>query len=154
MIVEMTLEHALYVCRNIKKLSYDSMEGTRFTYDPQEFAISRFMTDGLKLTCLAKDGTPVGIGGLQLTHPKVWTAWVIGTERWNECSREIIWKCRKTIKSMMAKEDACHRIQATCLSDDPGARRYLELVGLEWEDDKKRMRKDGGSMSFYSVVSP
>lgn len=153
MIVDMTLEHALYVCRNLKKLSSETIEATRFTYEPQEFAISRFTTDGLKLTALAKDGTPVGIGGMQLTSPNVWTAWVCGTNRWHECANEIVWACRKTIKSMM-KTDDCQRIQAMCLADDAGAKRFLEIVGLHWEDDKQRMRKDGGAMSFYSVVKP
>ena len=128
------------------------MEGTRFTYDPQEFAINRFMTDGLKLAAIAEDGTPVGIGGLQLNSPLVWSAWVCGTDRWHECSREIVWKCRKTIRTMMAKPESCHRIQAMCLTEDAGARRYLEVVGMKWEHDMLRLRKDGGAMSMYSVI--
>ena len=52
----------------------------------------------------------------------------------------------------MMDTDSCHRIQAMCVTEDDGAKKYLECVGLIFEHETKRMRKDGGSMSFYSVV--
>lgn len=148
----MNLEHAVYVCRNLKHLTKDSVCSTRFTYDPEEFAINRFMTDGIKFAAIARDGFPVGIGGLQLTSPKVWFAWMCGTDRWNECASEAVWKARYVVKLMMADKDSCHRIQAMCISDEPVARKYLELVGFKWECDLIKMCKDGRSMSSYIIV--
>ena len=153
MIRKMDLDDALHVCRNLRKRSVAGIEGVRFTLNTQEFAIERFNTEGLKLTAVAADGTPVGIGGLELTSPGVWTGWVVGTDRWNECGPEIIWHARKLVRKMLKEGDVCQRIQALCVTDDEGARRYLELIGFTFEGAMRKVRKDFGDMSMYSIIS-
>lgn len=149
----MTLEHAIYVCRNMRESQRQNIQSMRFSFSPEEFAIDRFQTDGLKLTAIAKDGTPVGIGGLQLSVPGIWTGWVIGTDRWPECAREVIWTARKHVR-MMFEKNICHRAQAYVATDDVDARRYAELVGLPWECDMKCATTDRKGVSMYAKVKP
>lgn len=151
MIVTMTLEHAIYVCRNMRESQRQNIQSMRFSYSPEEFAIDRFQTDGLKLTAIANDGAPVGIGGLTLTGPGVWTSWVVGTDRWRECSAEIIWSARKHVR-MMFEKDICHRVQAYVATGDIDARRYATLVGLPWECDMHCVTKDRKGVSMYAKV--
>ena len=153
MIRNMELEDALHVCRNMRSRSLAGVEGVRFTVNVQEFAIERFSTDGVKLTAFTEDGVPAGIGGLELTSPGVWTGWVVGTDRWGECGREIIWHARKLVRNMLKEDEVCRRIQALCITDDEGARRYLELIGFRFEGSMRRVRKDSGNMSMYSIIS-
>ena len=153
MIKKMELEDALHVCRNMRKRSLAGVDGVRFTTNVQEFAIERFNTDGLKLTALTKDGEPAGIGGLELTSPGVWTGWVVGTDRWNECGAEIMWHARKLVRSMLKEAEVCRRIQALCITDDKNASKYLELVGFTFEGAMRKVRKDSGNMSMYSIIS-
>lgn len=151
MIVDMTLDHALTVSRAMRPSHVALISSTRFTFDAAEFAIERYRTDGVKLAAVAADGTPVGIGGLQLTSPGVWTAWVLGTERWRECSSEVIWRARRLVRSMFTRE-ICHRIQALCASDDLEACRYAELVGFHFEHVVRGIRKDGRSLTMFSIL--
>ena len=153
MIRKMELEDALHVCRYMRPRSLAGIDGVRFTVNAAEFAIERYSTDGVKLTAVTKDGEPAGIGGLELTSPGVWTGWVVGTDRWNECGREIIWHARKMVRSMLNDSDVCRRIQALCITDDESARRYLELVGFTLEGKMRKVRKDNGNMSMYSIIS-
>ena len=115
MIRKMELEDALHVCRYMRPRSMAGIDGVRFTVNVAEFAIERFSTDGVKLTAVTVDGEPAGIGGLELTSPGVWTGWVVGTNRWNECGREIIWHARKMVRNMLNDADVCRRIQAICI---------------------------------------
>ena len=153
MIRKMELEDALHVCRNMRPRSIAGVEGVRFTLNVQEFAMERFNTDGVKLTAFTKDGEPAGIGGLELTSPGVWTGWVVGTDRWTECGPEIIWHARKLVRSLLKKGDVCQRIQALCVTDDKDAKRYLELIGFKFEGAMRKVRKDFGDMSMYSIIS-
>ena len=153
MIRKMELEDALHVCRNMRSRSLAGVEGVRFTLNVQEFAMERFNTDGIKITAVACDGSPVGIGGLELTSPGVWTGWVVGTERWSECGSEIIWHARKLVRNLLKQGEVCQRIQALCVTDDDGAKRYLELIGFKFEGAMRKVRKDFGDMSMYSIIS-
>lgn len=153
MIRNMQLEDALHVCRNMRARSLAGVEGVRFTLNVQEFAMERFSTDGVKLTAVTADGVPAGIGGLELTSPGVWTGWAIGTDRWSECGTEIIWHARKLVRNMLKEDEVCRRIQALCVTDDEGARRYLELIGFTFEGAMRKVRKDLGNMSMYSIIS-
>ena len=54
---------------------------------------------------------------------------------------------------MLNDADVCRRIQALCITDDEGARRYLELVGFTFEGKMRKVRKDNGNMSMYSIIS-
>lgn len=149
MLVPMTIEHAIYVSKNMKERSLNGVAPLMFEFDPVEFAVGRYITDGIKMTALADDGTPVGIGGIHLNRPMVWTAWVVGTDRWGECGREIIFAARRMVRRLLDGSDSCKRIQAMVATDDELARRYVELVGFKHESDMPLSRKDGGSMSMY-----
>lgn len=123
-----------------------------FTFDRDAFAYEKFNTDGIKLAALASDGIPVGIGGFELSHPGVWNAWVLGTDRWSECGQQVIFRTRQIVRRMLA-EGVAHRIQAICLTQDKNACRYLELVGMRFGSVLEMLGSNREDFSMYSVTA-
>lgn len=151
MIVPLEFRHALHVCLRMRESDRRVISQTRFVFDPEDFALERYRLDGLKLAALARDGKPVGIGGLAPKVPGVWIAWVLGTDRWGECGGEVVWFARRAVRRLLA-EGGGHRVEAHAAAEDAKARRYMELVGLKYEGTLRGARSQGSDLAVYAIV--
>jgi RimJ/RimL family protein N-acetyltransferase len=146
----MSLDHARAVCLRMRESDRRVISTMRFQFNEWDFALDRFETDGLKVAALAGDGQPVAIGGLTLTSPGVWTAWLVGTARWREVTLEAVKFARATLARLL--EFDAHRIQAHIAAEDAGARKYAEYFGFKYEGTLEQHRADRGDLAVYAIV--
>lgn len=151
MIVELTLKHAMHVCRNLRASDAHLLEAARFDTDVDSYARERHATYGLRCAALAADGTPVGMGGLTLSSPGVWTAWVVGTPRWGERAIEIRRMAGRLIRRIL-ESGAGHRVQAQALAADRKANAYLLRLGFTREGVMRAAGRHGEDFILYGLT--
>lgn len=156
MIVELTQEHALYVCQNMRESDFrECMETIWQANDGDNAALiaSHCMNaNGPKWVAINREGVAVVIGGVALTAPCVGTAWMIGTDEWLSVALEVSRFCKSSMKTMF-DSGVVHRIHAFSATFHTESHRWLELVGLTAGPTLKQWGKNKEDFILFEALS-
>ena len=154
MILKLTLDHALYVSRRMRKTDRDEVMATRWNANDNDndadFALSCFKSLGSSFVAINKKGVPVIIGGVAMNAPGIGTAWMVGTDDWPSVALEVSRFCRKSIKKYLKSEDI-HRIHAYSSVFHSDSHKWLELVGMKRGPLLKKWGKNHEDFILFEV---
>lgn len=149
MIVNMTIDHALYVCRRMRTIDFKEVMAMRWDESADQFALDMYQSPGPSFTALNASGVPVAIGGVVLHTPKVGTAWLVGTEDFNHVGLSVTRQFRDMIKTLLSTE--LHRIQAWSACFHEKAHQWLERCGMTRGEPIRALGKQGEDFYLYSI---
>lgn len=151
MIVDLTIDHALHVCRTMDEVWLAERKAQIEAWDPVAHAISMVQTPGVAYSVIARDGLPVIVGGVHIVRAGLGTTWMAGVPGWRECVIEVARVSRKVIKALL-DNGGLHRIQMTTGADSEGARRWCELLGLRLESRLVGFGLHGEDFLMYAAT--
>lgn len=119
--------------------------------DGDEMGVGEFSEESGPTWTLLDDGVPFAIFGFQYSSDCVYDLWGVGTEKARGHGLFVV----KTISKIV--EDAfrileIHRVQATCRTDRPEYRKFLELLGFKWEGTLRQLAPDRSDLHIFSRV--
>lgn len=141
MLVDMQLDQALYVCRNMQPIDRREREALHFKFDTDRHAIECYQSD-IKYCVLAADGEPIVIGGINFQSPGVGRTWMCGTDRFPEVIKEVT-KATRRMFSALLENGEVHRIETLSAGFHDAAHRWFRLLKLEQESVVKGLGKNG-----------
>ena len=151
MITDVTWDGMLYVAEHLRADDLAEVMATRFDDIPRCFAADHALIPGPKYLALAKDGTPVALGGIAMHQPGVGQAWLVGTPRINECALEIARAGKAGIARFM-DTPGCHRLQAFSVATHTVAHRWLASLGMRPESTLPKFGKRGEDFILFSIL--
>lgn len=100
-------------------------------------------------SALDVDQSIIGCGGLALEHPGCSVAWtLLHPERSGAHMLALHRQARKALAAAPTR-----RVQADCDPEFPPARRWLELLGFQYEGIRRAYAPDGRDMALYARVT-
>jgi len=151
MIVDLTLERALYIAHNMVKDDFDEIMATHWGDTIDGFAEQCVAANGLNMCSLADDGTPVAMGGIALFQPKVGTAWMVGTSRMIEKKIEVTRFAKQAIHRSL-QDGVVHRVNAFASALHLRTHPWLRSLGLIEENTLKKWGKNGEDFIIFAKV--
>lgn len=143
-------EQILYTVRNMGAESLRDMEQLTWFTDVEAFALNRASMAGPRWA-LTNRGLPVAVGGINLTRPRVATAWFIATDELREVARDALVVARLLARRVLAAPEV-QRLEATVREDWPAAVRFAAACGLGCEGRHERVCFDGGAVRTYAMT--
>lgn len=151
MIVPANWEAVVYVSTHMREDDFNEVMALRWDDSPYSFAAEHMRLPGPKYAALADDGTPVAIGGIASHQPGIGQAWLVCTDRVDECSVEIALADKEGIELFMATP-GCHRIHAYSLATHTRAHRWMEMLGMHEEARLAKYGKRGEDFILFSIL--
>ena len=156
-IVDLTIDHALAVCRRMRaedRACLDAALGPGVEADA--FAIDRWRTDGPAWAGLVA-GQPEVIFGLTLATAWSCTAWLVATDRLEPHSWRNLLRFAGTVKATVLQPGtpaSRGRIEAHVLSEWAGARRLADRLGLQHEGTRRAAGSGGEDIEVWAAIAP
>lgn len=152
MIVGFHIDYAIYVCRRMDDVGRAEREAQRWDpLVPEDEAIRMHQADGPKYVCLGADEKPVMVGGVHLAQPWLGVTWMLGTPGWEAKKLEVARASRKVIRSCI-DDGGLLRVQMLTMSGSAEAKKWFELLGLEFESCLPCWGKEGETFYMYAVT--
>lgn len=153
---ELTLAESIEVVQSMRELDRRAVRALLGYIGEEEFAASRWSTDGPAWT-VNQGGTPVAIGGLQFVNAWTGVFWFLATNRiagqtWGKLLRHT----RTVIAnaSNPAHEHYRHRIEAYTLDGWGGAERLVERLGFVHEGARRGAGSGGEDINTWVITGP
>jgi len=151
MIVPMTIDHALFVSRNMREVDFAEVMATRWDDDVDNFALESFRLPGIAYTAINdKNGLPVCIGGVAFHSPQVGTAWMVATDDFLSVALSVTRHVRRVIKTLLASE--LQRIHAFSADFHTDAHRWMQRCGMQCERTVPALGKNGEDFIVFSIL--
>lgn len=147
----MTLVHAIYVIDHMRETDEEAFRSKFPTMTREQFAVDRFQASDFRYCCIARDGEPVAVGGMQFATKGVGTLWMIATDRLHEHAIECTRFGRRIVRTALA-EGLAHRLQSYTLTRLPFCRRFVEVLGFRREATCRSMGANGEDIDIFAMV--
>lgn len=140
-VVPFAMWMADYVCKNLRPdeiQQYEALSGVA-KYEPEVAALGWCNTPGPKFGLVARDGTPLVIGGYIPVIDGVLHSWMAGTPQAWETHWRSITKAARWMGDILLASGA-RRLETVCLAS--------RTLTIEWYIHSLRMQPDGVAVRF------
>lgn len=157
LITDLTLDHALSVCRRMRQMDRECLDAALGVgVEADAFAVDRWQSSGPAWAGLV-DGCPEVIFGLNLTTGWACTAWLVATDNMRPQTWRKLLRFAGTVRQNVLApgfQFHRHRIEAHVLADWPGAQELARHLGMQYEGTRRAAGSGGQSIEIYAAVTP
>lgn len=147
MVIEMTLEHILYVTKNMDAEQWAGIACLYSDKSKTTYAMSMFNIPGIKVTVLGDKGI-LCVGGIMFDGPSRGTLWMAHVEGWQKAMKEIL----KLVQDVIRLSEL-RFISALIKADNVKNIRFAEHIGLKKTGFKEAFGDGNEDFFEYTKVN-
>lgn len=130
--------------KDLTSFSYQNMQTGNHGFGMEDADV--LASCGPAVTGLDDDGSIIGCAGLWVRHPGVAEAWAVLSVR---CVGPLMVPVTRAVRRFIANRTE-HRIQAIVLSEWEAGRRWVEMLGFQYEGTLLRYTPNAQDCDIYS----